>query len=502
MANESAVLFKLGAHEVTPADIVALADGRYRAMLDGEEAYRQRLERGAEIVARRLEAGDGLTSLADGWADGLVDGGEQRPDDAWSLMQRHATATESMLRDREAAAVVAARLAVLSRGYSGVRVEVLELLCELLNLRVLPRIPACTSGPSDGELIPMSYVAAAVMGQREVSYLGRVVLASEGLRAARLRPAELRPREALAIMSGTSMATGLGCLAWDRARRLARFATALTSMAHDVTRGNPQHFDPRLDGLKPHDGSRTVAQWIRDDIEHTDRQHERLPPDPGVLRCAPQVLGVLVDAGRSAARVLELELGSVSDAPVVHPATGEILVGGNSHGAHVAFALDGLKSALATVAGLLERLLALVCDPEASRGLPRDLVTEQGSGLRPLRASAAGLAAQARKHAMPGAAFLVGLGPDHDLPCSAQLAAIESLRVLSVTESVAAIVALAMCQAVDLRDGNGCHRRASALYGAVRQLVPRLTKDRAQDRDVVTVLELFRAGLLPLGKLD
>ena len=94
MANESAVLFKLGAHEVTPADIVALADGRYRAMLDSEEAYRQRLERGAEIVARRLEAGDGLISLADGPSDGRSDGGERRPDDAWSLMQRHATATE------------------------------------------------------------------------------------------------------------------------------------------------------------------------------------------------------------------------------------------------------------------------------------------------------------------------------------------------------------------------------------------------------------------------
>jgi histidine ammonia-lyase len=493
MANDSAVLFKLGSHEVTPGDVVALADGRYRALLDSDEPYRQRLERGAEIVARRLDAGDPLTSLDDG---------DRRPDDASSLMQRHATATSSVLRDREAAAVLAARLVVLARGYSGVRVEVLELMCELLNLRVLPRIPACTSGPGDGELVPMSYVAAAMMGKREVSYLGRVVLATEGLRAARLRSIELRPREALAIMSGTSMATGLACLAWDRARRLARFATALTAMAHDVTFGNPRHFDPRLDALKPHEGTRTVAQWIRDDIEHTSRHDERRPPDPGVLRCAPQVLGVLVDAGRNAAQVLEVELGSVSDAPMVNPTTGEILVGGNGHGAHVAFALDGLKGAIATVVSLLEQLLALVCDPEASRGLPRDLMAEAGTGLRPLRATAAGLAAQARKHAIPGTGLLTALGPEHDLPCPAPLSAIESLRVLSVAESVAAIVALAMCQAVDLRDGQGCHRRASAIYGAVRQLVPRLTKARAQDRDVETVLELFRAGMLPLGKLE
>lgn len=496
MASESAVLFKLGSHEVTPGDIVALADGRYRALLDGDEAYRQRLERGAEIVARRLEAGDALTGLGEG---------ERRPDDAWGLMQRHATATASVLRDREAAAVVAARLAALARGYSGVRVEVLELMCDMINLRVLPRVPACTSGPSDGELVPMSYVAAAMMGKREVSYLGRVVLAGEGLRAARLRPIELRPREALAVMSGTSMATGLACLAWDRARRLARFATALASMAHDVTLGNVRHLDPRLDALKPHDGARTVAQWMRDDVEHTGRSDERRPPDPGVLRCAPQVLGVLVDAGRSAARVLEVELCSVSDAPAVHPTTGEILVGGNGHGAYVAFVLDGLKGALAAMVGLLEQLLALVCDPEASRGLPRDLAGGEGakiSGVRSLRASAAGLAAQARKHAVSSPGMLTALGSEHDLPCPASLSAMESLRVLSTAESVAAIVALVMCQAVDLRDGRGCHRRASAIYGAVRQLVPRLTKDRAQDRDVETVLELFRAGLLPLGKLD
>jgi histidine ammonia-lyase len=494
MANESAVLFKLGAHEVTPADIVALADGRYRAVLDDDGAHRQRLERGAEIVARRLEAGDGLTALGEG---------ERRIDDALGLMQRHATATASVLRDREAAAVIAARLAALARGYSGVRVEVLELMCDLLNLRVLPRIPACTSGPSDGELVPMSYVAAAMAGRREVSYLGRVVLAGEGLRAARLRPVELRPREALAIMSGTSMATGLSCLAWDRSRRLARFATALASMAHDVTHGNPRHLDPRLDALKPHDGARTVAQWMRDDVEHTGRSDERRPADPGVLRCAPQVLGVLVDATRHTGRVLEVELVSVSDAPVVHPTTGETLVGGNGHGAYVAFALDGLKLALATVVGLLEQLLALVCDPEASRGLPRDLVSEDGTrGVRVLRTSAAGLAAQARKHAASGAGLLGALGPEHDLPCTASLSAIECMRVLSTAESVAAIVALVMCQAVDLRDGLHCHRRASAMYGAVRQIVPRLTKDRAQDRDVETVLELFRAGLLPLGKLD
>ncbi|MCH9681211.1 MAG: aromatic amino acid ammonia-lyase [Deltaproteobacteria bacterium] len=498
MANESAVLFQLGLDDITPGDIVALADGRYRAVLNPDEGYRAQLQRGAEIVRLQAQAGQPVIELLDREDD-------SRLDTATGLMQRHATATEAILRERESAAVIGARLAVLARGYSGVRTQVLELMCELLNLRVLPRIPASTPGSSDGGRIPMSYVAAAMTGHREVSYLGRVVLASEGLRAARLSPVELRPKEAMAIMSGTSVATGLGCLAWERGRRLVRFATALTAMAHDVTHGNPGHFDPRLDALKPHEGTRTAAQWLRDDIEYGGRSREGCSTDPGVLRCAPQLLGLLIDAIRRTERVLEVELSSVSDAPIVHPTTGELLIGGNSYGGQVAFALDGLSSAIAAVVGLMARLLALVCDPDASRGLNRDLVADPSvgrHGFRSMRATVSGLVAQARKHALPGTGFLTAFGHDHDLPCPAQLSAIDCLRALSVTESVAAIVALAMCQAVDLRDGQGCHRRASAIYGAVRQLVPRLTKDRAQDRDVVSVLELFRAGLLPLGSLD
>lgn len=498
MASDSTGLFKLGSTDVAPSDVVALADGRLRAILDLDPQYRQRLDAGAAVVQRRLESGDALIDRLDRSA------AQATPDAAAGLLLRHATATDGVLRDRESAAVIAARLAMLGRGYSGVRPEVLELMCELLNRRVLPRIPATTPGSSDGGLIPLSYLAAALTGKREVSYHGRVVLASEALRAARLQPVELRPKEALAIMSGTAVATGLGCLAWERARRLARFATALTSMAHDVVGGEPRHFDPRLDELKPHRGAQTVTRWIRDDIAFGDRGGEApRPVDPALLRCAPQVLGLLVDTARTSARVLEVELRSVSDGPVVEPSDGDVLVGGNSHGAYVAFALDGLKSAVAAVVGLLERLLALVCDPDVSE-LPRDLAAPQGSGrhgFRPMRATVAGLAAQERKHALPSTGFLTAIGPEHDLPCPAQLTAIDCLRSLSVAETISAIVALAMCQAVDLRDGAGCHRRASAMYGAVRQLVPMLTEDRAQDRDVVTVLELFRAGLLPLGSL-
>ena len=504
MPSESAILFHLGRGDVTPADVIALADGRYRAMLDPSEEYASRIDRGAELVQRRVAAEGrlrGVTTRMRAVDEPGSDRAQQQM--RQSFTRYHGVGVGDTLPDRLAASVVAVRLASLSRGFSGVRRELLTLLCAMLNLRVLPRIPTLGSAGWNADSVPLSYLAAAVVGDGDVSYLGRVVPATEALRAARLQPIALRPKEALALMSGTGLMTALGCVAWDRSRRFVRFASALSAMALDVTGCGVSHLDPRIDGLKPHPGARTVSEWLREDVEYAAREKAAGEAAPELLRAAAHILGTQLDATTFAGKVLEIELNSVCDDPIVHPAAGEFLLGGNFYGGAVALALDGIKSTVFTTASMLERILTLVCDPALNGGLPLDLAHPEQAvahGFRGMRASAAGLLGDLAALASPAAlrAHVAARDPT-ELSSMGTHAARDCQEALSLAETIASMTALALCQAVDLREGSGCHRRAKTVYGATRQLVPRLEADRAQDRDITSVLELFRAGLLPVG---
>lgn len=507
MPAESAILFHVGRGDVTPADIIAFADGRYRASLDPDDDYTARIERGAELLQRRVGA-EGrtrpVTSELVSAALGTVPRGPV-PAPGRDFVQHYACGVGPVLSDREAAAVVAARLASLSRGFSGVRRELLTRLCDMLNLRVLPRIPHLGSAGANADLVPLSYLAAAITGTGDVSYLGRIVTAEDGLRAARLEPLELRPKEALAVMSGTGLMTALGCIAWDRARRLSRFAAALATMTNDVTQYGVSHLDPRIDGLKPHPGLRAATEWLREDSEYARRKEGKLAPAPPLLRAAGNLIGTQLDAQSFVSTILETELNSVCDEPIVHPATGEFLLGGNFYGGSVALAIDTLKSAVFSTAAYLERLLVLVCDGTRNGGLAVDLAPDGGSiglGFGAMRGVAAALVAETAMLAAPATVHArLAASESGELASMGTHAARGCLTVLDRAETVAAVAALALCQAVDLREGQGCHRRSKSLYGAVRQLVPRLQHERAQDRDITSVLELFRAGLLPLGQL-
>ncbi|MEM6996919.1 MAG: aromatic amino acid lyase, partial [Myxococcota bacterium] len=252
-----------------------------------------------------------------------------------------------------------------------------------------------------------------------------------------------------------------------------------------------------------HPGARSISEWMREDAEYAGRSPGAGAHAPELLRAAGQALGVQLDAAAFAERCLQVELNSVSDDPIVHPGSGELLLGGNFYGGATTLALDAMKSAVFGAASYLERVLALVCDPRRNGGLPQDLADPNhapAQGFRAMRGVVGGLLNDAVMLAAPSG-LQAGLGSrDSELASAGTQAARRCLDVLELAESIAAIAALALCQAVDLRDGRGCHRRSKAIYGAVRQLVPRLQEDRAQDRDITSVLELFRAGLLPVGQ--
>jgi histidine ammonia-lyase len=494
-------------------DVIELAEGRVRIALDPDPDYRAQLARGVAAVEKALAEGRAIYGVSTG-VGASVD--NAIPDSLRDLLPQnvvrfHGCGTGRILEENEAAAVVAARLASLARGYSGVRPRLLERLCDFLNLRLLPRIPEEGSVGASGDLTPLSYLAAALLGEREVS-LGDELLSAEAAHTrAGLEPLALSARESLAIMNGTSVMAALGCLAFGRAQRLARWACALTAVACEAMRGNPAHFDARIFALKPHPGTQRAAAWVRADLARPAGAGPAEPArlqDRYSLRCAPHVIGVLLDALDFSRALLETELNGVNDNPLVDPASGDILHGGNFYGGHLCFALDGLKAAVASVADLLDRQLCLLCDPATSGGLPANLVAAPAGsvahhGFKAMQITASALTAEALKLTMPASAFSRSTeSHNQDKVSMGMIAARESLRVLDLTEKVAAVHTLALCQAVDLREGEADGLRSRALRDAVRKAVPINLADRRQDGDIAKVLAMHAAGELATGDLD
>jgi histidine ammonia-lyase len=512
--DERADALLVGERPLRVEDIVALARGRARVALDPAPSVRSRIRASRRALEEGLRAGTAIYGVRTGVGASV---GNEIPDDQLGamplhLLRFHGCGTGRLLEPEEAAAVVATRLASLSRGYSGVREVLLERLCDLLNTRVLPAIPSEGSVGASGDLTPLSYLAALVVGEREATLRGAPMSAADALADAGLEPLSLAPKESLALMNGTSVMTGLGCLAFERARELARLACAATAVASDVMHGNPGHFDARIAELRPHPGQITAARWIRADLE---REPDTPPAtlariqDRYSLRCAPQIIGVLLDALRFSRNVLETETNGVNDNPVLDPESGDVLHGGNFYGGHVCFALDGLKTAVANIADLLDRQLALLCVPDTNGGLPENLVARDHDdrithhGFKAMQITASALTAEALKGTAPASAFSRSTeSHNQDKVSMGTIAARECLRILELTETVAVVHVLALCQAVDLRGGDARARRSLELRDSVRKQVTMNVADRRQDLDIEAVLELHRSGQLAYGHLD
>jgi len=497
-----------GRNPIRIDDIVALARGEARAVLDDDPGYRARLEASRALLERHLEQGKSPVYGVNTGVGASV--GNAIPPDligqlGASLPRMHGVGTGRILDDEEAAAVVCARLASLARGHSAVRTELIERLCLLLEHRVLPRIPAEGSVGASGDLTPLSYVAAALAGEREVSVSGQLTTAREALLELGVEPLALGPRDSLALMNGTSMMTGLACLAFSRAQAMAPLAATITAMVSEAIRGNPQHFDARIFALKPHRGSVRAATWIREHLQPGAGRPALRLQDRYSVRCAPHVIGVLLDGLDSMREILEIELNGVNDNPLFDPESGAVLHGGNFYGGHVCFAMDSLKSAVAGVADLLDRQLSILCSPDTSGGLPENLVPGVeperlvNHGFKAMQISASALAAEAAKLTMPAAAFSRSTeSHNQDKVSMGSIAARDCLRILELTESVCAILALAAAQAVDLRGLDSCCPRSIALRDCLRAEIPMLTVDRRQDRDIERVVQLHRGGALPV----
>ena len=486
--------------------INAIAHARSKAVLSSDPAFRSRIQRGADFLDRLLKEDGVVYGVTTGYGDSctvnippaLV---AELPHHLYTY---HGCGLGRFLDEAETRAVLAARLASLVRGMSGVSLPLLEGLETLLRHDVLPLIPAEGSVGASGDLTPLSYVAAVLCGERDVMHGGRRRPAGEALSEIGMTPLTLRPKEGLAIMNGTAVMTALACLAFHRAEYLSRLATRLTAFNVLASNGNAHHFDAVLFAAKPHPGQSRVAQRLREDL-HSDRppRNEQRLQDRYSLRCAPHVIGVLEDALPFLRQLIETELNSANDNPLIDPEREQILHGGHFYGGHIAFAMDSLKNTVANVADLLDRQLALIVDARYNHGLPANLSGATGSraainhGLKALQISVSAWTAEALKLTMPASVFSRSTEcHNQDKVSMGTIAARDCLRVIELVEQVAAAMLVAARQGVELRRRIGMD---ASLEGAAMEMLEDLSgrvmlveEDRALDGDLRLLLDDIR----------
>jgi histidine ammonia-lyase len=507
MSDRAPVIF--GEQRLSIEDIAALARRERSAQLSAEPQFQARITAGAAFLDRLLAEDGVIYGVTTGYGDSCTVGVpaqlvEELP---LHLLRFHGCGLGADFSPEQSRAILATRLNSLSQGFSGVRWELLRQLESFLQHDIAPVIPQEGSVGASGDLTPLSYVAATLIGERDVFHRGERRTASAVLDELDIAPLKLRPKEALALMNGTAAMTAIACLAFERAQYLTKLATRITALVSVATQGNASHFDERLFAVKPHAGQQQVAAWLRDDLHSAaaPRNSSRLQ-DRYSIRCAPHVIGVLADSLPWLRTFIENELNSANDNPIIDGEAELVLHGGHFYGGHIAFAMDSLKTAVANIADLLDRQLALMVDVKFNHGLPANLSGSAGPraainhGFKAVQIGASAWTAEALKHCMPASVFSRSTEcHNQDKVSMGTIAARDCLRVLELVEQVAAAVLLAATQGVELRLRTGELDRTQltpalrAMQDGVFEHFEFLEEDRPLEGTLRHFIELIRA---------
>lgn len=492
---------------LTIEDVENIAKKKIQIDLERSEAYQKKINRGAAFLDKVLEEKGDIYGVTTGYGDSC---GKTVPEKHYydlpvHLTRFHGCGMGELFDEETTRAILLTRLQSLSLGFSGVSFDLMAGLENLIKYDILPRIPQEGSVGASGDLTPLSYVSAALIGERDVLYNGETSPAKEVLEKLNLPLVQLRPKEGLAIMNGTAAMTAVACLAFKRAEYLAETATKLTSMSSLALKGNAYHFDERLFAAKPHPGQSLVAQRIRKDLnQHSETGilPERLQ-DPYSIRCAPHVIGVFYDSAPMLRQLIENELNSANDNPIVDPDSESILHGGHFYGGHIAFAMDSLKNIIANLADLMDRQLAVLVDEKFNRGLAPNLSGSDGAysfnhGFKAVQIGVSAWTAEALKNTMPASVFSRSTEcHNQDKVSMGTIAARDCIRILELTEQVAAACLLAMTQALDLRVKSGELRKeglkpVEKIVAQVHDSFEFLVEDRPLEGDLRKTVDLIR----------
>jgi histidine ammonia-lyase len=425
-----------------------------------------------------------------------------------NLIRSHSASVGKPHSSEVVRAMMLLRSNTLLKGNSGIRPEVVSTIVRLLNKQIHPYIPEKGSVGASGDLSPLSHMALILLGEGSAESHGRWIPGRKALELTGSVPLELEAKEGLALNNGTQQMAAMGCLCIFDAYQLLATMEAALALSLEALRGWVDAFDDRIQKLRPHPGQQIVAEKVRQlvkgsrmvrTVQSSDPADGR-PQDPYSFRCAPQVMGASKDALDFTKQILEVEMNSATDNPLVFPEDDVCISGGNFHGQPVAMGLDIMALAISYLANMSERRISALLDPSLSNGLPPFLVGGRSkpglsSGLMAVQYTATSLVAESKLLTHPASSDSIPTSSNfEDFVSMGPGAAHKARAILENSQYVASIELIVAAQGVDLRGARGLGVGTRRIFQAVRRRVPSLLKDRSSHDDIEKIHKMVSDG--------
>jgi len=505
--NMNANIIEIGKDRLTIENLVAAAKKQIQVKLCDSAGFESKINAGAAFLDQALEKHGGIYGVTTGYGDSCTEkvNPEHYRELPINLTRFHGCGMGDYFDSETTRALMIVRLNTLAQGYSGVSMELLRCIEFFIANDILPLVPQEGSVGASGDLTPLSYLAGALIGERQVVYNGSVRQAAEVLAELGRQPYQFRPKEAIAIMNGTAVMNAVAALAFSSAEYLADLACRVTAMNLIALKGNAGHFNKRLFELKPHPGQALAAEKIRCCLPLENQGTLSAPAriqDAYSLRCAPHVIGMFYDMRDSMRGFIEIEMNSANDNPLIDPETQSVFHGGHFYGGHICFAMDSLKNITANIADLMDRQLALLVDVKYNRGLPPNLTGNKNNiscnhGFKAVQIAVSSWTAEALKNTMPMSVFSRSTEcHNQDKVSMGTIAARDCVRINKLTAQVMAASLIAAFQAFELRLKKGELKtenfgQTEKTRAEIAEFFKPLENDRPLEEDLRAALKLI-----------
>lgn len=417
-----------------------------------------------------------------------------------SIVLSHAAGIGNFMNEATVRLMMVLKINSLARGYSGIRLEVIQALLQLVNAEVYPCIPQKGSVGASGDLAPLAHMSTVLLGEGEVTHKGRTMSGMEGLKVAGLQPIVLGPKEGLALLNGTQASTAFALEGLFAAENMFAAAIVNGALCVEAALGSRRPFEALVHQVRGHQGQIDTAAVFRNLLDHSEieasHKYCESVQDPYSLRCQPQILGACLTQIRNSAEVFLIEANAVSDNPLVYPLQNDIISGGNFHAEPVAMAADNLALAFAEIGALAERRIALLIDTHMSK-LPPFLVEKGGlnSGFMIAQVTSAALASENKSLAHPASVDSMPTSANQEDHVS--MATFAARRLSDMEENCSGILAielLSACQGLDFRAPLKTSEPLERAKAMLREHVPFYDRDRYFAPDIAKANNLIVSG--------